>query len=64
LIPLLAGWTATPAHVVATLQVLVGVEEIAIAILVPWHVGEMPTVFHAWRLRKQKRSSRVLETAV
>lgn len=54
LVPLLAGWTATPAHVVATLQVLVGVEEIAIAVLVPWHVGEMPTVWHAWQLRKAK----------
>jgi phosphatidylglycerophosphate synthase len=64
LIPLLAGWTATPAHVVATLQVLVGVEEIAIAILVPWHVGEMPTVFHAWRLRKKKRSAATLEAAI
>ena len=63
LIPLLAGWTATPAHVVATLQVLVGVEEIAIAILVPWHVGEMPTVFHAWRLREKKASANTLEAA-
>jgi len=56
LIPLLAGWTATPAHVVATLQVLVGVEEIAIAMLVPWHVGEMPTIWHAWELRKTKHA--------
>ncbi|HTO03027.1 MAG TPA: CDP-alcohol phosphatidyltransferase family protein [Opitutus sp.] len=55
LIPLLAGWTATPAHVVAALQVLVGVEEIAIASLIPWHVGEVPSVWHAWQLRKAKR---------
>jgi phosphatidylglycerophosphate synthase len=61
LIPLLAGWTATPAHVVAILQVMVGVEEIAIVLLVPWHVGEMPTVWHAWNLRKAHRAgSRVI----
>ena len=57
LIPLLQGWTATPAHIVASLQVLVGVEEIAIALMIPWHVGEMPTVWHAWRLRKSKRTA-------
>jgi phosphatidylglycerophosphate synthase len=56
LIPLLAGWTATPAHVVAVLQVLVGVEEIAIVLLVPEHVGEMPSVWHAWKLRKAQRA--------
>ena len=55
LIPLLAGWTATPAHIVATLQVLVGVEEIAIATLIPWHVGEMPSLWHAWKLRRRHR---------
>jgi len=53
LVPLLAGWTAAPFHVVAILQIFVGVEEIAIALLVPWHVGEMPTVWHAWQLRRE-----------
>jgi len=53
LVPLLSGWTAMPFHVVAVLQVLVGVEEVAIVLLVPWHVGEMPTVWHAWRLRRE-----------
>jgi phosphatidylglycerophosphate synthase len=53
IIPLFSGWSATPAHIVATLQVLVGVEEIAIASLVPWHVGEMPSVWHAWKLRQR-----------
>lgn len=52
LIPLLAGRTATPAHIVATLQVLVGVEEVVIVLLVPWHVGEMKSAWHAWRLRQ------------
>lgn len=59
LVPLLAGWTATPAHVVASLQVLVGVEEIAIALMIPWHVGEMPSAWHAWQLRKQRAGERL-----
>ena len=53
LVPLLAEWSAVPFHVVVVLQVLAGIEEIAIAMLVPWHVGEMPTVWHAWRLRRE-----------
>jgi hypothetical protein len=44
-----------PFHVVMTLLVLCGAEEILIAALVPWHVGEMPTVWHAWRLRRTTR---------
>ncbi len=63
LIPLLMGWTATPAHIIAALQVLVGVEEIAIALLVPWHVGEMPTAWHAWRLRNAKLRAKAPEAA-
>ena len=55
LIPLLAEWSAVPFHVVMTLLVLCGAEEILIAALVPWHVGEMPTVWHAWRLRRTTR---------
>ena len=55
LIPLLAEWSAVPFHVVMTLLVLCGAEEILIAALVPWHVGEMPTVWHAWRLRRTAR---------
>ncbi len=53
LVPLLAEWSAVPFHVVVVLQVLAGAEEIAIAVLVPWHVGEMPTLWHAWRLRRE-----------
>lgn len=53
LVPLLAEWTAVPFHVVIVLQVLSGAEEVAIAILVPWHVGEIRTVWHAWRLRRE-----------
>jgi phosphatidylglycerophosphate synthase len=53
LIPLLAGWTAGPFHVVIIFQVLVGIEEMTIALLVPSHIGEMPTVWHAWRMRRE-----------
>lgn len=52
LVPLLAGWTPVPARIVAVFQVLVGVEEVVIAFLVPWHDGEMPSVWHAWKLRR------------
>lgn len=55
IIPLLLEWSATPFHVVMSLLVLCGVEEIGIALLVPGHVGEMPTVWHAWRLRRAAR---------
>lgn len=54
LVPLLAGWTPVPARVVAAFQILVGVEEVVIAFLVPRHVGEMPSVWHAWRLRRSQ----------
>ncbi len=55
LVPLLAEWSAVPFHVVMTLLVLCGVEEIAIAVLVPRQVGEVPTVWHAWRRRREAR---------
>jgi phosphatidylglycerophosphate synthase len=51
LVPLLAGWTALPFRVAMALLVLGGVEEILIAMLVPWHEGEVPTLWHARRLR-------------
>lgn len=53
LVPLLGGWTATPFHAVIVFQVLVGVENVAIALLVPSHTGEMRTAWHAWRLRRE-----------
>lgn len=56
LVPLFAGWTATPAHLVAAVQVIVALEEVVIACLVPWHVGEVPTAWHAWRMRQARRS--------
>lgn len=51
LVPLLAEWSATPFHIAIVLQVLAALEEMTIALLIPEHVGEMPSVFHAWRLR-------------
>ena len=58
LVPLLAEWTDVPFHVVMALLVLGGVEELAIAMLVPWHVGEVPTVWHAVRLRRERPDKR------
>ncbi len=52
LVPLLAEWTDIPFHVVMVMQVLGSLEELAIAALVPWHAGEVPTAWHAWRLRR------------
>ena len=53
MIPLLAEWTALPFHVVISFQVLVGVEEMLIAFLIPSHVGEVPTLWHAVQLRRE-----------
>ena len=53
MIPLLAEWSAVPFHVAMALLVACGGEEIAIALLVPWHEGEVPTVWHAWRMRRE-----------
>lgn len=55
MIPLLAEWSATPFHVAMALLVACGVEELAIALLVPQHTGEVPTVWHAWRMRGEGR---------
>ena len=52
LVPLLAEWTAVPFHVAITLQVLAALEEIAIAMLFPSLVGEIPSVWHAWKRRR------------
>jgi phosphatidylglycerophosphate synthase len=57
LLPLLTGYSAAPFHVAIVLHVLVGVEEMAIALIVPWHVGEMATVWHAARLRTAGRTA-------
>jgi phosphatidylglycerophosphate synthase len=56
LVPLLAEWTSLPFRIVMALLVLGGVEELAIAMAVPWHVGEVPTLWHAWRLRAAREA--------
>lgn len=57
LIPLLAEWTALPFHVSMTVLILAGVEGLAIATLIPWHQGEMPTAWHAWRVRRAGKNA-------
>lgn len=56
LVPLLGEWSAVPFHLVIGWLVATGGEEIAIALLVPKHVGEMPTVWHALRQRRADRA--------
>ena len=52
LVPLLGGWSPVPFHLAMILQIAGGVEELAIAQLVPWHAGEVPTFWHALKLRR------------
>ncbi|HVS53123.1 MAG TPA: CDP-alcohol phosphatidyltransferase family protein [Opitutaceae bacterium] len=54
LIPLLAGKTPLPFHLAIGWMIFAGLEEMTIALLVPWHVGEMATVWHAWRQRQSR----------
>ena len=54
MIPLLGGWSAVPFHLMIMLQILAAIEEAIIVLLLPSHVGEMATVWHAWRLRRGK----------
>lgn len=53
LVPLLKDVSPVPFHVVVILMIFAGLEELAIAVLVPSHVGEVATVWHAWRLRRE-----------
>lgn len=52
-IPLLMEWTATPFHIAIVVLIVAALEEMSIAVLVPSHVGEMASVWHAWRLRRE-----------
>jgi phosphatidylglycerophosphate synthase len=68
LVPLLLEISATPFHATMILMIFAGLEEMTIALLLPSHVGEMSSVWHAWRLRRDSRMqlnrhrrSRVLE---
>ena len=55
MIPLLSGWSAVPFHVMVSWQILAAIEEVIISLLIPKHVGEMATVWHAWRVRRANR---------
>jgi phosphatidylglycerophosphate synthase len=55
MIPLLSGWSATPFHFMVVVLILAGVEGVIISLLIPQHVGEMATVWHALRLRRKNR---------
>lgn len=58
MIPLLGGWSALPFHFMVVVQMLAAVEEVIISFLIPKHVGEMASVWHAWRLRRQNAAAR------
>jgi hypothetical protein len=53
LVPLLAEKSALPFHFAIAWMILTGLEEMTIALLIPSHVGEMATVWHAWRRRRE-----------
>jgi cardiolipin synthase len=55
---LLTGWSAAPFHVAVLLQVLCGAEEMVIAFLLPGFSGEMPSLWHALRRRREERAKR------
>lgn len=55
LVPLLAGWSAAPFHVVVVLGVLSATEELAIALVLPGFSGTMPSLWHALRRRRESR---------
>jgi phosphatidylglycerophosphate synthase len=57
LLPLLAGWSAIPFHVLIALQILSAVEEFAIACLLPGHSGHVASVWHAWSMRLKTSSA-------
>src|SRR5687767_9126633 len=57
MIPLLAGWSAVPFHVMVILQIIAAVEEVIISVLIPTHVGEMATVWHALKLRRKNAAA-------
>jgi phosphatidylglycerophosphate synthase len=56
MIPLLTDFSEVPFHVAIALQIGAGIDELAIALLVPRHVGEMASSWHAWKLRQSRRN--------
>jgi cardiolipin synthase (CMP-forming) len=54
---LLMGWSAVPFHGAVGLQVLCGLEELAIAFLLPGYSGRMPGLWRAWCMRRETRET-------
>lgn len=63
MIPLLGEWSAVPFHVMIVVLIVAGLEEMWIALLIPWHKGEMATVWHAWRAQRERCAAQRLENA-
>ena len=57
LVPLLGEWSEVPFHWSMALQILGGVEELLMILLIPWHQGEVPTLWHALKLRRNHRKA-------
>ena len=57
MIPLLSGWSPIPFRCMVGVQILAAFEEVIISFLIPRHVGEMPTIWHALRLRRANASA-------
>jgi len=55
---LLAGWTPLAFHGAVILQVLCGIEELVIALLLPGYSGHMPSAWHAARRRRLESGRR------
>jgi phosphatidylglycerophosphate synthase len=53
LVPLLAGWSPVPFHLAMMLQIAGGVEELAITRVAPRQAREVPTFWHALKLRRR-----------
>jgi phosphatidylglycerophosphate synthase len=53
MVPLLTQTAAWPFHAMIVLLIAAAVEELAIMWLIPKHVGEMPTLWHARRERRR-----------
>ncbi|MEO5961363.1 MAG: CDP-alcohol phosphatidyltransferase family protein [Opitutaceae bacterium] len=59
LVPLLNEWSAVPFHAAIGLQILAGFEEMVIALLIPEHTGEIATLWHALRVRRERQRGTV-----
>jgi len=49
---MLFGWSPAPFHIAVILQVLCGIEEMAIALVLPGYSGHIPSLWHALERRR------------